>query len=249
MKKLPLTACILAALLGLSTLAHANSQISDQAMAEFKEMQVAFNEGANALGMSAERYADVAQKYERFMTKLAAPAGYHDSEVPDDILPFNQIPAVQEAKYHADGYSPEFEQRLRAEINQNDARLATYLGLTTEQLHPFVKQYSQFVMDGRVMSDNMMGKGNFSIKAMERFECVCRSECGSFGMTSLDYLHLREGLRALHSGGYYTDVKVVTRNRDGSYHDTAIWRVRMDGRIWRERAANCDNEISCHQEP
>ncbi|MBD1583579.1 hypothetical protein [Pseudoalteromonas sp. S16_S37] len=50
-------------------------------------------------------------------------------------------------------------------------------------------------------------------------------------MTSLDYMYLQDMLKGYHNGGFYTDVKVVTRNRDGSLHNVATWRVRADGLI------------------
>ncbi|MBD1583580.1 hypothetical protein [Pseudoalteromonas sp. S16_S37] len=163
MKKRILAAITITGLLSHCAIAGTNNAVSSVVISKYHSLQNALLTDANAVGISKERYAFAALKYERFMTKLATPAGYEDTDVPADILPFNQIPEVIEAKHQADEFSPEFQKRLTSAININDAKLASYLQLSVDELYPFIKEYAQSVIDGDVITKNKFNKDDASI--------------------------------------------------------------------------------------
>ncbi|CAM4264164.1 hypothetical protein [Pseudoalteromonas byunsanensis] len=214
----------------------------------FASIQTTLISDANTLGISHQRYADAVIKYERFMTKLIAPQGYQDYNIPD-IVAFEQLPAVSVIYPNGELLTPELQQSLIEQINHNDTKLANYLGLSVLELYLFLKLHSQSVMEGKLPINNAIAPDDLAPLLEDYVEVVCRADCSNFGMTSNDFYDLLNAMRDHYVRGMYRDIKVISRNHDGSLHDIAMWRKRHDGLIWKLRAATCDDEISCPVEP
>ncbi|OHU85983.1 MULTISPECIES: hypothetical protein [Pseudoalteromonas] len=85
------------------------------------------------------------EKYEAWLNSVDNPAHQPNGEL-KGIKPFNQLEAIRAFTSGAE-FTPQLQAELISQYNENQTKLATYLGLRVEELMPFVKSHADLYMD------------------------------------------------------------------------------------------------------
>ncbi|MBD1583577.1 hypothetical protein [Pseudoalteromonas sp. S16_S37] len=83
-------------------------------------------------------------KYEAWLASIDNQA-HRSTDDAQEIKPFNQLEAMR-ALTNGAQYTPQLQADLLTQYNDNQAKLATYLGLSVDDLMPFVKSHADLYM-------------------------------------------------------------------------------------------------------
>ncbi|MBQ4862731.1 hypothetical protein J8L98_13625 [Pseudoalteromonas sp. MMG013] len=244
MKKLLLSAIIGLALTSNIASANTNTILVDHA----KQAQLVETLKSNAieLGITEAAYVRAIQRYESFMTHIMVPE-YTDEQLLH-IKRTDELPAFISYLNGVElttGLAAEF----LSQKNENDANLASYLGLKVSQLQQFIALHSN--------NSNQLFKPNAhngdADVYMDKYEVhfTCRADCQGFGLDSLDlhdFVRLSAMLQNYSGESWYKDVDVSFYNKSGNQAFNSRLRVRKDGAVWQLNANQCDEE-RCGTEP
>ncbi|QTL36316.1 hypothetical protein [Pseudoalteromonas viridis] len=140
MKKLILGALFASSLCSNVTMA-ASGQTTPYSNAEIAQ-------AAKQANIHLSTYKQAISKYEAWLDDIDTQTHQLKGDS-NEIKPFNQLEAIR-AFANGAKFTPQLQMELITQYNDNQSKLATYLGLRVDELMPFVKSHADLYMKTQI---------------------------------------------------------------------------------------------------